>query len=304
MTEAKQGVLAMIMACMIWGLSPLYYKLLTHIPPIEVLAHRTIWSAVIFTGLLTVQRRVPDLRRALFSGRDTAIIGFAALMISSNWFVFIWSIGNNKATEASLGYFLFPLVAVLFGRVIFAESLSRAQWLSILIASGAVVILTAGLGIAPWIAIIIAATFGLYGVVKKRLSVGPVVSVTAEVTLLVPIAIAVLVYFHGTGRGQFGQDMTDGLLLILSGVLTATPLMLFSFAAKRAALSTVGLLQYLNPTLQFFCAVVIFGEPFGLWHAISFPLIWLALAIYSVAAWRQERARANAASSAAISSTT
>lgn len=303
MKDAHKGVLAMVLACVIWGLSPLYYKLLAHVAPIEVLAHRTIWSALIFTLLLTFQGRVRMLAQPLGQGRNLAIVAFAALMISANWFVFIWSIGNDKATEASLGYYLFPLVAVLFGRLLFAESLSALQWVAVAIATVAVVILTAGLGVAPWIALILGMTFGLYGVVKKKLTIGPVVSVTAEVLVLVPVAAVVLWVFHKDGGGVFGSDLQDSLLLVVSGALTATPLILFSFATKRAKLSTIGLLQYLNPTLQFFCAVVIFAEPFGLWHAISFPLIWIALGVYTVATLGQEKARSRAASSASTSST-
>ena len=304
MSETRAGVLAMVGACVIWGLSPLYYKLLAHIPPIEVLAHRTFWSALIFTGLLLVQGRVGELRKALGSGRSFVIVAFAALMISTNWFVFIWSIGAGHATEASLGYFLFPLVAVLIGRVIFGETMVGLQGMAILIAAVAVMVLTTGLGVAPWIALVLAGSFGLYGLVKKRLTVGPVVSVTGEVVVLVPIALVVLWLRYAAGEAAFGANMTDTAMLVFSGVLTATPLILFSFAAKRVAMATVGLLQYLNPSLQFLCAVLVFGEPFGFWHAIAFPMIWTALALYSVASWRQEKARLRAVSSVPRSSTT
>lgn len=304
MIEARKGILAMVAACVIWGLSPLYYKLLAHIPPIEVLAHRTFWSAVIFTGLLLFQGRLDELRRALGSARSVAIIGFAALAISTNWFVFIWSIGAGHATEASLGYFLFPLVAVLIGRLFLGETMVGLQALAITVAGLAVVVLTTGLGVAPWIALVLAASFGFYGLVKKRLTVGPVVSVTGEVVILAPVALVVFWLRYQDGEAAFGAEFLDTVLLVLSGALTATPLILFSFAAKRVALATVGLVQYLNPTLQFFCAVVIFGEPFGIWHGIAFPMIWAALALYSLAAWRQEKARVRAVSSPSSPSTT
>jgi len=304
MSETRAGVLAMVGACVIWGLSPLYYKLLAHIPPIEVLAHRTLWSAVIFAGVLLLQGRLGDLRKALGSGRSVVIIGFAALMISTNWFVFIWSIGAGHATEASLGYFLFPLVAVLIGRVFFGETMVGLQAVAIVVAGLAVAVLTTGLGVAPWIALILAASFGLYGLVKKRLTVGPVVSVTGEVVILVPVALVVLWLRYQGGEAAFGRNILDTAMLVFSGALTATPLILFSFAAKRVAMATVGLIQYLNPSLQFLCAVLVFGEPFGFWHALAFPMIWAALALYSLAAWRQEKARTRAVSSASMSSTT
>ena len=304
MNETRAGVLAMVTACIIWGLSPLYYKLLAHIPPIEVLAHRTFWSAVIFTGILMMQGRFGLLRKALGTWRSFATVAAAALAISTNWFVFIWSIGSGHATEASLGYFLFPLVAVLIGRLIFGESMVGLQGVAILIAAAAVAVLTYGLGVAPWIALILAFSFGMYGLVKKHLEVGPVVSVTGEVVVLAPVALVVFWLRYRAGEAAFGADMGDTALLVFSGALTATPLILFSFAAKRVALATVGLIQYLNPTLQFFCAVLVFGEPFGLWHGIAFPMIWTALALYSLAAWRQEKARLRTVSRVERSSTT
>lgn len=304
MSETRAGVLAMVGACVIWGLSPLYYKLLAHIPPVEVLAHRTFWSAVIFTGLLMLQGRLGELRKALGSGRSFVIVAVAALAISTNWFVFIWSIGAGHATEASLGYFLFPLVAVLIGRLFFGETMVGLQGAAILIAGVAVAVLTAGLGVAPWIALILAVSFGIYGLVKKGLTVGPVVSVTGEVVILAPIALVVFWLRYQSGEAAFGADLGDTALLVFSGALTATPLILFSFAAKRVAMATVGLIQYLNPTLQFFCAVLVFGEPFGFWHAIAFPMIWVALGLYSLASWRQEKARVRTVSSEARSSTT
>jgi chloramphenicol-sensitive protein RarD len=304
MTEAGKGVAALIAACTVWGLSGLFYKLLAHVPPIEILAHRTLWSLVFFTVLLMVQGRLGQLRLALGSPRSLAIVLFAALMISTNWFIFILSIQIGHATEASLGYYLFPLVAVVIGRVVFGERLSRMQAIAVGLATLAVTILTLGLGVAPWIALILSISFGLYGLVKKRLSAGPVVSVTAEVLVLAPIACIVLLMAHRDGGGAFGADLTDSLLLMMSGILTAGPLMLFSYASKRVRMGTVGLIQYINPTLQFIVAVVIFLEPFQGWHVIAFALIWVALAIYSAASVSLERAARRARVSASTLSTT
>jgi chloramphenicol-sensitive protein RarD len=301
-SEAGRGIAAMVVACTVWGLSPLYYKLLTHIPPIEVLAHRTLWSVLFFALVLALQGRLGQLRAALGNWRAAAIVGAAALMISTNWFVFITSVQIGKVTEASLGYYLFPLVAVALGRVVFGERLSRAQTLAVALAVLAVTLLTWGLGVAPWIALILSGGFGLYGVVKKQLDVGPVVSVTAEVLMLVPIAVAVLVWFHTQMPPRaFGHDAMDSGLLMLSGVMTGAPLILFSYAAKRVRLGTIGLVQYLNPTLQFLVAVLIFDELFSQWHGIAFGLIWVALVIYSVATLRQDRAARRAAVSVGTS---
>ncbi len=304
MTETGKGVLAMVAACTVWGLSPLYYKLLAHIPPLEVLSHRTLWSLAFFALVLLAQGRLGLLRGALSSGRSVGVIAVAALMISANWFCFILSIQIGKATEASLGYYIFPLVAVLAGVLAFGERLGRAQWTAVALAVTAVVVLTVGLGVAPWIALILAVTFGLYGLIKKRLTLGPVVSVTAEVLLLAPVALVILWQGWADGTAAYGASLRDSLLLMVSGPLTATPLILFSAATKRVSLSTVGLVQYLNPTLQFFCAVLVFGEPFGQWHAIAFGLIWLALAIYSLATVRQDRASRRVAMAVSGVSTT
>lgn len=296
--EAGKGVLAMICACLIWGSSPLYYKMLAHIPPLEILAHRTFWSFVIFLGVIAVQRRLGDLRRVLGSPRRAGIVLLAALSISINWFCFIYSIQVGRAVEAALGYYIFPLVAVLFGWVFFREALGLVQGLAVALATLAVSLLTYGLGVAPWIALVVAVSFGFYGVIKKRLDAGPVVSVTAEVALLVPPALLILAVVHGQGGGHFGQNAFESGMLIFSGLITAAPLMLFSYAARRVRLSTVGLLQYINPTAQFFCAVVIFGEPFGFWHKLAFGLIWTGLVFYSGSSLRQERAARRSAMAA------
>jgi len=281
----------MILACLIWGFSPLYYKVLSHIPPIEILAHRTIWSFVIFAVILAGQGRLQALFLLFSTCKSGFVVGLAAIMISLNWFAFIFSIQAGYAVEAALGYYIFPLVAVVIGRVVFGEALTRLQWGAVGLAAVAVALLTYGLGVAPWIALVVAGSFGLYGLVKKRLTAGPVVSVTGEVAVLVPIAIAVLAVVHMRGEGHFGTAAWENTMLVFSGALTATPLILFSYATQRNRLSTVGVLQYINPTAQFFCAVVIFGEPFGFWHGLAFALIWAGLALYSVSSLSQEKAR-------------
>lgn len=303
MTHGKSGILALVGACTIWGLSGLFYKLLAHIPPIEVLAHRTFWSFVFFALILVGQGRLRDLIQAIKSPRSALVIFFAAFMIGANWFLFIMSIQIGKAMEASLGYYLFPLVAVLFGVLFFGERLGRVQVLAVGLAALAVLVLTIGLGVAPWVALLISFSFGIYGVVKKKLTLGPVVSVTAEVMLLCPIALTVMYLSWSQGQAAYGANLRDTVLLMISGPLTATPLIMFSYGAKRVALATVGLVQYLNPTLQFMCAVLVFGEPFGQWHGIAFGLIWTALVIYSVSAVRQDRLSRRVATAASGVST-
>ena len=295
MSDSQKGILAILISGIIWGFSPLYYKVLGHVPPVELLAHRVVWSVVFFVAVLSFQRRLGALWSAISTWRSAATLFAASFFIGINWFIFIRSIQIEKATEASLGYFIFPLVVVCIGWVGFGERLSRLQNTAVALATVGVVIITVSQGVLPWIALIISISFGLYGYVKKKISTGPVVSVTAEVVLLVPFALAVLYATHRhvesgshTG-GVFGQSLYDSVLLMLSGPLTATPLIFFSYAAKRIPMATLGLLNYLNPTLQFFCAVAIFGEPIGILQFASFGLIWLALALYSGDGFRRER---------------
>jgi chloramphenicol-sensitive protein RarD len=274
-----------------------------HVPPLEVLSHRTIWSLVFFGCVLIYQYRLAEVWRLLKTPRSLMMVTFAALMISTNWFVFILSIQINMAVEASLGYYIFPLIVVVIGMLAYGERLGRAQWLSVALAVLAVAILTIGLGAAPWVSLIIGVTFALYGLVKKHTGAGPVVSVTAEVLVLAPLAALWLIGVHlgdwqgvvGRSGGVFGHGWRDSLILMASGPLTAGPLILLSYATRRITLATLGLVQYVNPSLQFGCAVLIFAEPFTRWHAIAFPLIWLALAIYSAQSILQERALRKAA---------
>lgn len=289
MTQTTKGILAMAVACTVWGLSPLYYKALAHVPAPEVLAHRTLWSALFFALIVAGQGRLAELRAAL-AARTLARIALAAVMISANWFLFIFSIQHGHGVEASLGYYIFPLVAVLFGVLFFSESLTRMQIAAVALAAAAVGTLTLGLGAAPWIALALATTFGLYGAIKKGLEVRPAVSVLVEVLVLSPLAAIWLSGVHqgwidqGRPGAWFGHSGLTSAGLAFSGLLTGVPLMLFSYAARRVRMATVGLVQYLNPTLQFLCATLAFGEPFTRWHMIAFALIWTALAIYSAGA--------------------
>lgn len=312
MNDAFKGIVAMVGACIIWGLSPLFYKSLAHVPPLEVLSHRTIWSLVFFGCVLLAQRRLAEICVLLKNPNALLMVAFSAVMISTNWFLFILSIQIERAVETSLGYYIFPLVAVLLGMLVFKEKLTRWNWVSVLLATLAVAVLTFGVGTAPWISLAIAATFGLYGVVKKQTVAGPVVSVTAEVLVLAPLALFWLLGVHYLGfvglidrpGGVFGQDAKVSFLLMLSGPITAGPLILFSYASRRITMASLGLVQYLNPTLQFICAVFVFGEPFTTWHAIAFPLIWMALAIYSLQALRQERTTRKTSAKSSTSATT
>ncbi len=285
MTEAARGVFAMAAACAIWGLSPLFYILLADVPPVEVLAHRTIWSLVTFGAVLALQQRLMELPKALSTPKQLAITAASSAMISVNWFFFIFAVGVGRTVEASLGYYIYPLVAVLIGAVVLRERMGRLQVVAVLLAALAVIILTLGLGVAPWISLALALTFGVYGLLKRWVAAGPVVSVSAEVTLFLPLALGYLVWIGPAG--VFATSWATSLLLILAGPMTAIPLMLFSYAAKRIPMATVGLIQYVNPSLQFLVAALILAEVVTIWHMIAFPIIWVALTLYSWAALRR-----------------
>ena len=298
MGDWTRGFWAMIGVCVIWGFSPIYYRMLAGVPTLEILAHRTIWSFALFLVVLGAQGRLRELRAAL-TGPHLGRIALAALVVSTNWGLFIWSVQTDRVVQSSLGYYIFPLVAVLFGLVLFGERLTPAQVLAVGLAALAVGLLTWGLGVAPWISLGLAVTFGTYGVIKKSLPLGPTLSVAAEVALLTPLALGWLAAqaLHLLPAGvahplAFGQQFGLSLLLVASCFFTAVPLILFSYAARRVEMATLGLMLYLNPTLQFFCAVVLFGEPFTGWHMLAFAMIWAALAIYSASALGRSRRQA------------
>ena len=280
MNRTAQGILAILAACVIWGLSPLYYNLLTMVPPLELLAQRTLWSFLFFALVLGLQGRFSALIHALGIREHVITLFAAACAIAVNWYFFIYSVQINRVSEASLGYFIFPLVAVVFGLIVFKEKLSALQWVAVALAVFAVLILTYGLGVAPWLALVLSLSFGTYSVLKKRLDLSPVISVTLEVMLLLPLTVPYLLI-----QNWPIQDSTDSwqiwFLLMGSGPLTATPLILFSYATRRISMSTVGIMQYINPSIQFLVALLIFAEPMTDWHFGAFSIIWVAVVIYS-----------------------
>lgn len=301
MNTNTKGMLAMIAACLFWGLSPLVFKALSHVPPVEVLAHRVIWGLLIFALILWAQGRLGAVRDALRNREHAKVLLIAALLVAGNWFLFIWAIQTGYATQTALGFYIFPLIAVLIGRIVFAERLTRLQWAAVWIVTFAVAVLTFGLGEFPWIALVLAVAFGAYGMIKKQLAVGAVVSVTVEVLLVLPFAALVLWQSSHSGGNQFGGFNMTTALLIFAGPMTAIPMILFSYAAANLTMTSTGLISYINPTLQFSSAILIFQEPFTPWHAVAFALIWAALGLYSYSTYRQERARSKAARAAGAS---
>ena len=282
----------MLLACFIWGLSALYYKSIAQVPPLEILSHRTIWTALFIGGILIVRKGLITIPQKAFKR-----VCMASVFISINWFFFIYAVQIGKVTQASLGYYIFPLVAVTFGAIFLGERLSVSQWFAVSLAVAAVILLSVGIGQIPYISIVLALTFGLYGLIKKPLKIGPMRSVFWEVVILLPLALIWLIgtHFFGwtglTGRdgGFFGDNFKISGALMFTGILTGLPLMLMAFSMERLRLATVGLVQYVNPTLQFLLATLVFMEPVRSSHFMAFALIWVGLGIYSFHAIRQER---------------
>ena len=280
-------VVAIIMSCVIWGLSGIYYSQLSHIPALEVLAHRSLWSMIFFSGVLLCQGGVSSLKFFQINSKQIILLSASALMISVNWFSFIFAIQTNQAVQAAFGYYIFPLVAVVFGFVFKRERFSFAQSIAILFAAVSVAGLGVALSLVPSIALIIAISFGAYGLIKSFIKLGAVISVTVETILIAPFSLGFLCYLYWSKSGvSYDVNDIDLLLLVLSGVITGGPLILFSYATKKLNYATVGILQYINPTLQFIVAVIIFLEPFNVWHSFALICIWIGIIIYSTETWR------------------
>lgn len=284
---ARAGLLYSLAAYCWWGLIPLFFKLLDAVPPAQVLSHRIIWSLVFLLALLRVGGRFDELTRALRSRRTLLTLVATSLLVGTNWFLFIFAIAEHRLLDASLGYFINPLVNVLLGYLFLGERLRRLQKASILLAAGGVGWLSVGYGRVPWIALVLAITFGFYTLLRKTARIGSLEGQSFETALLTPIALFYLIVVHRHGSGAFGAgSLVIDALLLVSGVVTTLPLLWFTAGARRLRLTTIGVLQYISPSLQFVLAVAAFGEPFTRAHVITFGSIWTGLAIYTADALR------------------
>lgn len=280
------GVAYALSAFGLWGLFPLYFKAVAAVPAPEVLAHRIVWSVVFVGALLAVFGQWRAVGDALRDGRMRWRLLVSSLLISANWLIFIWAIANARALEASLGYFITPLVSVLLGRLVLGERLAPVQWLAIALAAAGVTWMLVGVGVVPWVALGLAASFGSYGLVRKVADVPAMPALFVETLIVMPPALAWLAWLALEGTGRFGAGgLGFDLLLAAAGLVTATPLILFGQATRRLRLASVGLFQYIVPTMQMLLAVFAFGEPFTPDHAITFACIWVGLALYSGSAW-------------------
>ena len=297
--DERSALIAGFAAFATWGLIPVYWKLLKTVSAAEILAHRFVWTTVFLIVLLTWQRRWPELREAARSRRTLLYCLASGLALSINWLFFIWAVNVGRVVETSLGYFMTPLVNVLFGAIFLRERLTRWQLVSVLLALVGVLNLTLGYGKFPWVAMVLCVSFGLYGLLRKKSGTRPIPGLFLETTLLTPIALLYLLNLQRGGVLIFGPAHWSFVLLLVStGVVTGLPLVWFGHAARHLRLTTIGFLQYLAPTGSFFLGVFLYHEPFTRAHLITFTFIWTALAVFTVEAvlrWHSGREHAASA---------
>lgn len=277
------GVLCAALAYAMWGLFPLYFRQLHDVPAFEIVLHRSAWSLVFMLVVLAVLRRFGALRDALRSARQVGLFALSALLLSTNWLVYVWAVNNGRVVESSLGYFITPLVNVLLGTFVLHERPRPGQWLAVGVAAAGVVWLTVAAGALPWIALVIAGSFGVYGLLRKTAPLGALEGLALETLLLAPLVLPALAWLTWRGDSALadGSAATLGWLL-LAGPLTALPLLLFATGARRISMTTLGVLQYIGPTIQFGLGVWLFREPFDPVRLTGFGFIWAALAIYTL----------------------
>jgi chloramphenicol-sensitive protein RarD len=281
--DRRPGLAFGLGAYALWGLFPLYFPLLEPAGGLEIVAHRVVWSLVFIGLLLTVVRGWARVRAAVVNRRAMLILVGAALLISGNWLIFVYGVNSGQVVETSLGYFINPLVSVLLGVVVLGERLRPAQWAAVAVAAAGVTVLTIDYGRPPWIALSLAATFGLYGLLKKLVRVDAAPGLFLETALVVVPALVVLAVLHAQGDAAGGNSGTGHLLLLIgSGVATAVPLLLFAAATSRIPLSTVGLLQYLTPSMQLAIGIFVYSEPMPPLRLVGFAVVWVALAVFTV----------------------
>jgi chloramphenicol-sensitive protein RarD len=287
----KSGLVPAVAAFLAWGLFPIYFHALHGVPSTEILAHRIVWSAVFLSVLVTLAGRWGEWKHALSRWQTARVYLLSTSLVTVNWLLYIWAVSTGQVLEASLGYFINPLVNVLFGVFFLGEKLRPRQAAAFGLAGVGVLVLVARLGVFPWLALALALTFGGYGLVRKMAGIDPLVGLLVETSLVAPLGLGLICFVAFKGTGALGRDPFTTLLLCGAGVVTAMPLIWFARGVRGLKLSTIGLIQYLAPTLQFLSAVVLFHEPFGAAHAAAFGCIWVSLALYSADALHHQATR-------------
>jgi len=286
--EITVGLAYAIAAYAWWGVVPIYWKLLTHVPPLELTAHRALWCVPIFGGLLWLRGRVPELRHRIRERKVRRAFLVSSALLALCWLTFVYAVETGRVLHVSLGYFINPIVSVLLGRIVLGERLRRLQWVAVALAAAGVAQLSTEAGELPWISLVLAFTFGLYGLARKTAPMDALPGSTLEVVIMLPFALACLIWVALTGDGHFSLvDPATDTLLLGTGIITAVPLLWFANGARRLPLSTIGFVQYLAPTGHFFLAVLVFGEAFSALHLRAFACIWAGVAVFSIEAWRR-----------------
>jgi chloramphenicol-sensitive protein RarD len=291
LSEAQRGVLYSLLAHLVWGGMAFYFGLIRHISPIEVAVHRGLWSLPVAAAVLIVLGQFRATWRVFADRRSIMLLTFTSFLIVFNWGIYVWTIQAGRTTEATLGYYINPMLNVIVGYLFLGERFSRSQVLAIGLAAVAVVIQTVAAGGFPWIGILLGSTFCLYGFIRKTVPVGPVEGFFIETVIIAGPALAAALWLTRTGQATFLTNEYDTLMLMGCGVMTSTSLILFAAGLKRIRYSTAGLMQYISPSLVFLTAVFVFGEPMDKWKLLSFVIIWIALVIFAVSAIREDRAR-------------
>lgn len=296
MSAMPSGPITAAIAYILWGLFPLYIKQLADVPALEIVLHRSTWSLVFVFGLLVLLRRFGWILPVLRQRRTLALFALSALLLACNWLLYVWAVNTGRVLDASLGYFINPLVNVVLGYAVLHERPRPVQWAAVALAASGVVWLAVGAGHLPWVSVVLALSFGLYGLLRKTATLGAVEGLALETAMLAPLAIGGLVWLAWQGQGVFGQgELHTDMWLLAAGPLTAVPLLLFASGARRVSMATLGLMQYLSPSIQFLLGLFLYQEPFSTGRGVGFGLIWLALAIYSAESWRVMRRHRTAA---------
>ncbi|NBQ01337.1 MAG: EamA family transporter RarD [Actinobacteria bacterium] len=289
MTKFNKGLLFGVSAYIIWGLLPLYWKLVEEAGAYEILAHRGIWSLLICLSLLALRKQLKSAYVMVRSSRTLSLLFLASGLLTINWGVYIWSVTVNRVVEAALGYYITPLINVTFGVLLLREKLRPAQWIAVALAAAGVVILTLGYGSLPWIALVLAISWGSYSLIKKSLNLGALETLSLETLFAFLPNLVFLLIIEGNGSAEFGSTWSISILLFGAGAATVIPLLLFNGSTTRLPLSTVGLLQYITPTIMFFIGIYINNEDISTTKVIGFAFIWIALAVLSRDLYRSSR---------------
>ena len=289
MTKVNKGLLFGVSAYILWGLLPLYWKLVEEAGAYEILAHRGIWSLLICLSLLALRKQLKSAYEMVRSSRTFSLLFLASGLLTINWGVYIWSVTVNRVVEAALGYYITPLINVTFGVLLLREKLRPAQWIAVALAAAGVVILTLGYGSLPWIALVLAISWGSYSAIKKSLNLGALETLSLETLFAFLPNLVFLLIIQGNGSAEFGSTWTISILLFGAGAATVIPLLLFNGSTTRLPLSTVGLLQYITPTIMFFIGIYINNEDISTTKVLGFAFIWLALAVLSRDLYRSSR---------------